>query len=123
MRYKVIKTSTLPNSPLGIIFGNYIPVVHENLIYNLIFVNNRIMKMLKKILAILISALMLCSCAYMFYRDYKPVNDYSSQMELLQKKFPEVYNLYRNGDIVLDEMFEYTDENGVPKVHISYHYR
>lgn len=76
MRYKVIKTSALPNPPLGIIFGNYIPVVHENLIYNLIFVNNRIMKMLKKILAILISALMLCSCAYMFYRDYKPVNDY-----------------------------------------------
>ena len=79
------------------------------------------MKMLKKILVILISALMLCSCA-MFYRDYKLVNDYSSQMELLQKNFPEVYNLYRNGDIVLDEMFEYTDKNGIPKVHISYHY-
>ena len=103
--------------------GNYIPVAYENLINNFIFVNNRIMKMLKKILVILISALMLCSCASMFYTDYKHVNDYSRQMELLQENFPEVYNLYRNGDIILNEMFVYTDENGEPRVHISYHYR
>ncbi len=81
------------------------------------------MKMLKKILVILIPVLMLCSCASMFYTDYKPINDYSSQMELLQENFPEVYNLYRNGDIILNEMFTYTNENGVPRIHISYQYR
>ena len=119
----IMLIQTIDMTIFGIKKGNYIPVVHENLINNFIFVNNRIMKMLKKILVILISVLMLCSCASIFYMDYKPVNDYSSQMELLQENFPEVYNLYRNGDIILNEMFMYTGENGEPRVHISYHYR
>ena len=119
----IMLTQTIDMTIYGIKKWNYIPVVHENLINNFIFVNNRIMKMLKKILVILISALILCSCASMFYMDYKPVNDYSRQMELLQENFPEVYNLYRNGDIILNEMFMYTGENGEPRVHISYHYR
>lgn len=78
---------------------------------------------MKKILVILLSALMLCSCASMRYKDYKPIRDYNRQMELLRTGFPEVYNLYRNGDVVLDEMFEYTNKYGEPKIHISYHYR
>ena len=44
-------------------------------------------------------------------------------MELLQSNFPEVYGLYKHGDVVLDDVFEYNDKNGTPKVHISYHYR
>ena len=82
---------------------------------------------MKKLLAILISATMLCSCStiakHIKYGDYEYVKDYRRQMELLEANFPEVYNLYRNGDVILDEMFEYTDRNGVPQVHISYHYR
>ena len=82
---------------------------------------------MKKILVILLSATMLCSCStiskHLKYGNYEYVRDYSRQMELLKINFPELYDLYRSGDIILDEMFEYTDRNGVPKVHISYHYR
>ena len=59
----------------------------------------------------------------MKYRDYKPVKDYRTQMELLQANFPEVYNLYRNGDVIIDEVFEYTGKDDSPKVHVTYHYR
>ena len=53
---------------------------------------------------------------------YRSVRNYSELMELLKSNFPEIYTLYVQGQIVLDDMYEYT-KDGQPKVHISYHYR
>lgn len=83
---------------------------------------------MKKILTILVSLAMLTSCSFKIpdsikYKDYKPVRDHNKQMELLRENFPEIYNLYREGEVVLDDIFEYSDRDGTPKVHISYHYR
>ena len=83
---------------------------------------------MKKILVILISATMLCSCStvakHIRYKDYHRVKDYRTQMELVQENFPEVYNLYRQGEVIIDEVFEYTDKKtGKERVNISYHYR
>ncbi len=44
-------------------------------------------------------------------------------MESLKANFPEIYELYKKGEVVLDEMFDYETPEGVKKVHISYHYR
>ena len=80
---------------------------------------------MKRFLLILVTAFILTSCGVPKYlkKDYRPVRDYSERMELLQKNFPEVYNLYRNGEVVIEDMYEYTDRNGHPQVHISYYYR
>ena len=77
---------------------------------------------MKKILILIVLALLLSSCA-IFRPGFRFVTDYSERMEILQRNFPEIYNLYRNGDVVLVEMYEYTDKNGHPQVHIEYHYR
>ena len=83
---------------------------------------------MKQFLTIITVSLLLVSCSLRIpnalrYRNYKPVNDYGKKMELLQTYYPELYVLYLNGDIILEEMFEYTDRNGNPKVKISYRYR
>ena len=79
---------------------------------------------MKKPIAILIAATMLCSCASLRYKDYRPVTDYREQMELVRINFPEVYEMYKDGEVIIDEVFEYTDrKTGGEKVHISYHYR
>ena len=49
--------------------------------------------------------------------------DYSKQMSSLKLHFPEIYALYCNGLIIIDEMYEYETKDGDSKVHISYHYR
>ncbi|MBP5505431.1 MAG: hypothetical protein J6X89_04960 [Bacteroidales bacterium] len=56
---------------------------------------------------------------YFFKRKY--VKDYSQQMELLKTNFPEIYNLYTQGKIVLNEMYEYINEDdGIVHVNIGY---
>lgn len=80
---------------------------------------------MKKILILLISLFLFsgCSVFYFLQPGYKPVTDYSEQMELLRINFPEIYDLYRQGEVVLDEMYQYNDKDGTPKVHVSYHMR
>ena len=68
--------------------------------------------------------MMLCSCASLWYKDYHPINDYGRRIELVKEYFPEIYDLYCKGEVVIDDVFEYTDKNtGKERVHISYHYR
>jgi hypothetical protein len=52
------------------------------------------------------------------------VKDYSEKMKILKYGFPEVYDLYKSGAVILDEVYTYTDrKTGKEKTHISYHYR
>ena len=84
---------------------------------------------MKKILTLLVTLSMLTSCSFKIpnavkYRDYHRVRDYTTQMELVREHFPEVYDLYRSGDVIIKEVFEYTDrKTGKPQVHVTYSYR
>ena len=53
---------------------------------------------------------------------YAPVDDTREQMNLLKINFPEVYELYTKGIVILTSIYKYTQE-GVSKVGIKYHYR
>lgn len=51
------------------------------------------------------------------------VTDYSEQMRLLRDNFPEIYDLYRDGRIILNDIYTYFDKNGVSRVGINYRHR
>ena len=79
---------------------------------------------MKKLLVLFFIAITLNSCASLLYKNYRPVTDYREEMELVRTNFPEVYEMYKNGEVIIDEVFEYTDKKtGGERVHISYHYR
>ena len=80
---------------------------------------------MKKVILILVIVNLITGCGLIKYTKpgYRNVKNYSERMELLQSNFPEIYGLYRQGDVVIDEMYQYYDRSGNPKVHVSYHYR
>ena len=60
-----------------------------------------------------------CSITNLVY-----VRDYGERMRLVRVNFPEIYNLYINGNVVIDEVYTYDDKKtGTPRVHVSYRYR
>ena len=67
--------------------------------------------------------MVLASGCAMLKSGYRNVKDYSEQMELLKTNFPEIYELYRQGEVIIDQVYEYRDKNGTPKVHVKYHLR
>lgn len=77
---------------------------------------------MKKILSLLIIIVLATSCG-IIQPGISYVTDYTEQMTILKNKFPEIYELYRQGDIRLDQMYTYKDANGNEKVRISYSYR
>ena len=58
---------------------------------------------------------------YRYCKHY--ITDYSERMTVLKENFPEIYDLYRNGKVLLNEIYEYVGDNGNIKYHISYSYR
>lgn len=49
------------------------------------------------------------------------VRDYGEKMELLKINFPEIYNLYVEGKVIINEVYTYNDKStGEPRVHINY---
>lgn len=48
------------------------------------------------------------------------ITDYREEMEVLKENFPELYELYCNGKIVINELYEYVGDNGNLRYHISY---
>jgi len=53
---------------------------------------------------------------------YRKIVKYDEQMELLKTNFPEIYDLYRQGTVMLVDMYVYNDENRKEQVHITYRY-
>ena len=81
--------------------------------------------MLKKnIIWIIFTAMILTisSCGLIHYNKVY-LTDYSQRMNSLKLHFPEIYSMYCDGLIIIDEMYEYETKEGDSKVHISYHYR
>lgn len=52
------------------------------------------------------------------------VRDYGEKMELVKINFPEIYDLYVDGKVIIDKVYTYDDKKtGTPRVNVSYHYR
>ncbi len=71
----------------------------------------------KKIVAGIISAILLVSCS-----TYKQVPSYSDEMLILRRDFPELYHLYLNGDIQVYGIYYKIDEDAVFHYRVSYRY-
>lgn len=74
---------------------------------------------MKKIILLFLIITMFSSCSIM-NRTY--IHDYSEKIELLERNFPEIYELYCRGAVIIDDVYTY-EENGVERVGIHYHYR
>ena len=55
---------------------------------------------------------------YRYCKHY--ITDYGEQMKVLRENFPEIYGMYCEGKIQLNEMYEYVDDKGGIKYHILY---
>ena len=50
------------------------------------------------------------------------VKNYSEEIDLLKRNFPEIYEQFRNGSVVIDGVYTYTDKNtGRDGVRVKYH--
>lgn len=74
---------------------------------------------MKKAIILLSAIFLLSSCSVI---KKTPVRDYRERIELIKTNFPEIYELYRHGEVVIDDVYTYL-KDGNEKVHISYHYR
>ena len=52
--------------------------------------------------------------------DKEYITEYSEKMEVLRSDFPEIYNLYCNGKVVIYEMYYYKTKDGERMTHIEY---
>lgn len=48
------------------------------------------------------------------------ISDYNRQMNIVKTMFPEIYDLYRQGDVIIESVYLDLDTN---KYHIEYRYR
>lgn len=79
---------------------------------------------MKKIVLLLFTCLLMSCAMYNDITNVVEVKDYSEKMKILKYGFPEVYDLYKSGAVILDEVYTYTDrKTGKEKTHIGYHYR
>lgn len=51
------------------------------------------------------------------------IRDYSEQMRILENGFPEIYDLYRQGAIVLDDVYRFEKDGELVRFRVLYHYR
>ena len=69
-----------------------------------------------KLASLFIVIALLASC--MTNRQY--ISDYNRQMNIVKTMFPEIYDLYRQGDVIIESVYLDLDTN---KYHIEYRYR
>ena len=51
------------------------------------------------------------------------ITDYNDQMEYTKSHFPQIYDLYIQGKVVINGVYTYTErKTGEEKVNISYYY-
>lgn len=72
---------------------------------------------MKKLKFLSLMIIMLFS-ACIFNREY--ITDYSEKMQIAKRHFPEIYQLYQQGSLVIESIYLDKDTN---KYHISYRYR
>lgn len=52
------------------------------------------------------------------------IKDHNEKMECVKLHFPQIYNLYISGDVIIYDVYEYIDaKTGSSKVNVSYRYR
>ena len=73
---------------------------------------------MKKFACLLLLITILSSCA--LNRTY--VKDYSRQIQLIKRNFPEIYDMYCNGTVIIDNVYTY-EKDGIERVRVNYHYR
>lgn len=77
---------------------------------------------MKKIVFVVIMMVFITSCASLNEKDRIVVRDYNEQISLLKENFPEIYEQYKNGSIVIEKVYTYTDKKtGHRRVQIKYH--
>ena len=74
---------------------------------------------MKKFIFILGLLVVLVSCSTKTYT----ISNYSEQMEVLEEHFPEVYNLYQRGNVIIDRVYYYEKKDGRSGTRVQYHYR
>ena len=41
-------------------------------------------------------------------------------MSVLKENFPEIYQMYSNGAVIVNDLYEYVDRNEIIQYHINY---
>jgi hypothetical protein len=75
-------------------------------------------KTTKQPILLLSIILLLSSCAV----NKVHIKDYGEKMSIVRKHFPEIYDLHRQGTVIINELYEY-EKDGESRYHISYRYR
>lgn len=73
---------------------------------------------MKKLIFLLLIVIGFSSCV--LNRTY--ISDYREQIRLMKANFPEIYELYRQGDVIITSVYTY-EKDGQERVHIEYRYR
>lgn len=73
---------------------------------------------MKKFVCLLSFVAILSSCV--LNRTY--IRDYGEQIRLVRENFPEIYDMYCDGLIIIDDVYTY-DKDGTERVGVSYRYR
>lgn len=79
----------------------------------------KIILIMKRLIILLSIIVMLTSCSVV-QRTY--VRDYGEQIELIKTYFPEIYDLYRQGVVIIDDVYTY-EKDGKERAGVHYHYR
>lgn len=68
------------------------------------------------------SLLLICLLVSSCLTNKQSITNYSDQMQAVKVNFPELYELYLRGAIIIYDVYTY-EEDGKPRVGISYKYR
>lgn len=83
--------------------------------------NKKLIKPFVSLWGLMLAVITLSSCAI---ANKVIVRDYDEKMELVKINFPEIYDLYVDGKVIIDKVYTYDDKKtGTPRVNVSYHYR
>ena len=74
---------------------------------------------MKRLILLLSVIAMLTSCSVV---KRAHVRDDGERIELIKTNFLEIYDLYRRGCVIIDNVYTY-EEDGKERVGIHYHYR
>lgn len=77
---------------------------------------------MKKMFFMLSFVAVLTSCSIYDLMPKTYIYDYGERIRLIKTNFPEIYDLYRQGIVIINDVYTY-EKDGEERVHISYHYR